>query len=58
LLWEHSQSKVKNVGFPGTSWDILRTSWDILRTSWDILGHPERDLKTCKDRTYPESLNL
>ena len=33
-------------------------SWDILGHPEDILGRPERDLKTCEDRTYPESLNL
>jgi hypothetical protein len=46
------------LGHPGTSWDILGHPEDILGHPEDILGHPERDLKTCEDRTYPESLNL
>jgi len=31
---------------------------NILEHPEDILGHLEGDLKRCKDRCYPESLNL
>ena len=46
-----SQSKVKNVDFPGASWDILRASWSIL-------GRPKGDSKRYKDRHYSKSFDL